>query len=1289
MRRKLARAAAALTAIMLTFTACPTEALFFGQITGSAYSSVTEIPEGYTAIRSLAELYAVRGNSDGKYILMNDIDLSDATKGGSWDSGCGWTPIAKFSGALDGNGHCIKNMGIYSTVPTDFCGLIGSLSGTVKNLRIENADIDNQKNCYVGAVAGCVDGGTIIGCSVSGKISSAYSFCGSLAGKIVGDGTVSQCYSSAAVLSLESNAGGICGYEEATENGAAKISDCYFNGTVSAKNLAGGIVGAVGKYSDDSNEYYSTVEKCFNLGTVSVKDDDGKCYAITSCEADSEKQLSYCYYSTESVCDGTENGDVYSKIQKLTPAQMKISSCYTGFDFTDTWTVDTAYGIEYPQLKYNKENVLIGIALGASPEKTEYFAGDKLDLTGAKISLSYMCGDSTDMIDITDDMLGEYDMEAVGTQSVTVTYCGYTCAFDINIKPIEAEEITISDTDISVGIGKSKTVTATFSPENTTDKTLTWTSDNEAVATVSQDGEITGVSAGTAVVECKSSNGLSGKCVVTVGGKADGILINKDKTDVYVGDTVKLEASLVPDSSDSVVSWTSDNEAVAVVSSDGTVSGISDGTAVITCEADGFTAQCTVTVIKHAETVSLDKSEISLVKGDTYKLATTFSPDNSYENTEWSSDNTDVATVSEDGTVTAVDKGEAVITVKTSNGLTASCTVTVANTAKGISLDKTDEKVDVGKSFTLAATLTPSDAEEKITWSSDNTDVATVSENGTVTAISKGTAVITAETESGFKAECTVTVLVPSTEISLDKSEVELYKDNTLLLNATLTPNNSTDKLKWASSDSTVVSVSDSGLCRALKNGKAVITVVSESGQTASCTITVKVHAKSISLNASSISISYGKTYTLKPVVSPSDYTDKITWKSSNTKICTVSASGVVKAVSKGSAVISATVNGMTAKCTVNVKIPATKITVNVSSATIVVGNKKTLSAKLTPLSSTDSVSWSSSSASVASVSSKGVVTAKKVGTAYITAKATSGVFVKCKITVKGIKAKSVKLNKKTATVKKGKTLTLKATVNPTNTTDKLSWKTSNKNVATVSSKGVVKAVGKGKAVISAVINRKTAKCTITVPKTYTSSIKISKTSANLNVGSKLTLTRKINPSGSDEGASWSSSNLSVCSIKISGQKCIVTGKKSGTAVITVKSGKKTSTCKVKVVKKTLKPSISVKMANKKFTTYSVGFTFTNKGSKNIKILTGGKLTNEYHSSYNRKLTLIGDGPDYPDLSSRTVFAKGTTSILFRVTNRKKTTRDNNSIISFYFTYDGVKYLCKVGYNYGVTYSKV
>lgn len=1291
MKRKIARVAAALTAIMLTFSACPAETLIFGQLTSLAYSSSTQIPEGYTAINSIAELYAVRGNTDGKYILMSDIDLSDAAKGGSWDSGCGWTPIAEFSGTLDGNGHCIKYMGIYGNVPTDYCGLIGSLSGTVKNLRIEYADINNEKNCSVGAIAGCVDGGTIIGCSVLGNVSSEYDCCGSVAGKIVGNGTISKCYSNSEIISDESKAGGICGYCEATENGAPKISDCYFNGVVSAKDLAGGIAGAVGKYSDETdetNEYYATVEKCFNLGMASVTDDGGKAYAITSCEADAEKQLLYCYYSSESECEGTENGDVYGKIQKLTPAQMKISSCYTGFDFTDTWTIDSEYGIEHPQLKDNMENVLTGITLETAPDKTEYFAGDKLDLTGAKIKISYMCGD-TETADVTDDLLDEYDMEAVGTQTVTVSYSGFTCSFDIKINPIEAAEISLSDTEISLGIGKNKTIIATVSPDNTTDKTLAWTSDNETVATVSSDGEITGVSAGTAVIECKTANSLSGKCTVTVGGKAEGISIDKDKTDIYVGDTVKLEATITPESSDSVVSWSSDNEDVAAVSEDGTVSGVSDGTAVITCEADGFTAQCTVTVNKHAETISLDSSEMSLKKGDTYKLTATLTPSDAKEEITWTSENTDVVTVSDDGTVTAVGKGETVITANTSNGLKTSCTVTVINTVSGISLDKSQVILNKGKSSTLTATLTPSDAEEKITWSSDNTDVVVVSENGNVTALEKGTAVITAKTESGFTAQCTVTVLVPSTEISLDKTEAVMYKTNTLKLNVAMTPSNSTDKLEWKSSDSSVVSVSDSGFCGALKSGKAVITVTSDSGYSASCTITVKSHADYISLNASSISINNGKTYTLKPTVTPSDYTDKITWKSSDTKICTVSSSGVVKAVSKGSAVISATVNGMTAKCTVNVKVPATKIATNVSSATITVGSKKSLVAKLTPLSSTDSVSWSSSATLVASVSSKGVVTANKIGTAYITAKATSGVYVKCKITVEGIKAKSVKLNKNTATVKKGSTLTLKATKNPTNTTDKLSWKTSNKNVATVSSKGIVKAVGKGKAVISAVINGKTAKCTITVPKTYTSSVKISKTSANLYVGSKLTLTRKINPTGSDEGAMWTSSNTSVCSIKISGQTCVVTGKKSGTAVITVTSGTKKSTCKIKVTKKVLKPVFSVKTANKKFTTYSVGFTFTNNGSKSIKILTGAKLTNEYHKSYDRKLTLVGDAPDYPDLRSRTVFSKGTTSILFRVTNNKKTTRDNNSIVSFYFTYDGVKYLCKAGYNYGATYSKV
>ena len=164
--------------------------------------------------------------------------------------------------------------------------------------------------------------------------------------------------------------------------------------------------------------------------------------------------------------------------------------------------------------------------------------------------------------------------------------------------------------------------------------------------------------------------------------------------------------------------------------------------------------------------VSLDKTSAELEVGGALTLTATVAPDTATnKNVSWSSSAENVATV-ENGTVTAVATGSAVITVTTEDGgKTASCTITVKKTAEGnvsvtgVNLDKTSAELEVGGALTLTATVAPDTATNKnVSWSSSAENVATV-ENGTVTAVAAGSAVITVKTEDGEKeATCTITV---------------------------------------------------------------------------------------------------------------------------------------------------------------------------------------------------------------------------------------------------------------------------------------------------------------------------------------------------------------------------------------------------------------------------------------------------------------------------------------------------------------------------------------------------
>ena len=254
---------------------------------------------------------------------------------------------------------------------------------------------------------------------------------------------------------------------------------------------------------------------------------------------------------------------------------------------------------------------------------------------------------------------------------------------------VDVEKVSLNKSATTLTEGESETLTATITPSNATgDKTVKWSSSNEAVATVDSNGKVTAKKAGTAVITATSSNGKTAGCTVTVKQKEiaiTGISLNKSTTSLTEGESETLTATITPSNAtgDKTVKWSSSNEAVAAVDSNGKVTAKKAGTAVITAtSSNGKTAGCTVTV-KQKEIVitgiSLNKSTTSLTEGESETLTATIAPSNATgdKTVKWSSSNTAVASVDSAGKVTAKKAGTAVITATSSNGKSASCTVTV------------------------------------------------------------------------------------------------------------------------------------------------------------------------------------------------------------------------------------------------------------------------------------------------------------------------------------------------------------------------------------------------------------------------------------------------------------------------------------------------------------------------------------------------------------------------------------------------------------------------------------
>ena len=251
--------------------------------------------------------------------------------------------------------------------------------------------------------------------------------------------------------------------------------------------------------------------------------------------------------------------------------------------------------------------------------------------------------------------------------------------------------------------------------------------------------------------------------------------------------------------------------------------------------------------------VSLNKATTTIEAGQTETLVATVAPDNAEnKNISWSSSNSSVATVNQNGVVSALSAGTADITVTTEDGgFTATCKVTVTTPAEPIpvtAISLSDVSVAVGGTSTLTVTYTPADANtgKAITsWTSSNTSVATVSD-GTVRGIAAGTSTITATTEGGKTASCTVTVnVVNVTGVSLNKSTLGLQVGGTEALTATVSPSDATNKaVTWSSDKPDVADVDENGSVAGVAEGTATITVTTEDGHfTASCTVTITAGA--------------------------------------------------------------------------------------------------------------------------------------------------------------------------------------------------------------------------------------------------------------------------------------------------------------------------------------------------------------------------------------------------------------------------------------------------------------
>lgn len=380
------------------------------------------------------------------------------------------------------------------------------------------------------------------------------------------------------------------------------------------------------------------------------------------------------------------------------------------------------------------------------------------------------------------------------------------------------------------------------------------------------------------------------------------------------------EMEILPKESVEPITFTSSDESIATVNN-GKVTFKGYGTATITATtASGKTAACTVKINRAVSGVRLDYSKLSLKTGETAALTATVYPSNAANKAvKWISSAPDVASVDQTGKITGLKPGITTITVETvDGGYTATCNVTVIDSSivsvTGVKLSATVAELTIGNSKQLTAAIAPTNATNKgVTWSSSNTNVASVSSSGVVVAKGEGTATITVRTDDGgYTAACTIRVSKPSpsvvavTGVKLSAIGIELPVGGNKRLSATITPSNATNKaVTWSSDNTSVAAVNSSGLITAKGEGTATVTVrTDDGGYTATCKITVVpvTAPEKVEISVSADSLKYKETTRVNVSELPVGYT--VQYSSSDESIAKVDSNGNIKAVGKGTATI-------------------------------------------------------------------------------------------------------------------------------------------------------------------------------------------------------------------------------------------------------------------------------------------------------------------------------------------------------------------------------------------------
>ena len=829
-------------------------------------------------------------------------------------------------------------------------------------------------------------------------------------------------------------------------------------------------------------------------------------------------------------------------------------------------------------------------------EDTLRLSAVALDANGHEVADAEIAWASDDMEVATVGAEGLVTAAANGTATVTATAAEATGSATMIVDQLPVEVAVDPAADTLLALGDALRLSAEAFDANghaIENAAFTWTSDDTRVATVDDDGLATATGNGTATITATAAE-ATGSATVTVDQLPVEVAVDPAvDTLVAFGGTVRLSAEAFDANghaiADAPFTWVSDETSVATVDADGLVAATGNGTATITATVGDVSGTARVTVEQRPATVRVTPEAATLLAlDDTVRLSAEVLDANGHAvagaEVAWVSDDAEVATVGADGLATAVANGTATVAA-TAGDAVGSATVTVDQLPVEVAVDPAaDTLLALGDAVRFSAEAFDANGyaieDAVFTWTSDDTRVATVDDDGLATAEGNGTARVTATTGDAT-GTAAVTVDQLPVEVAVDPATATLTLGDALRLSAEAFDANGHAiedvEFIWASHDAEVATVDAEGLVTAAANGTATVTATAGD---AAGTATVKVQQIPVEVVVDPTAETlpaFGDTVWFSAEAFDANghaiEDAEFIWASHDAEVATVDAEGLVTAVANGTATVTATAGDAVGTAIVTVDQLPVEVGVNPAADTLLaLGDAVRFSAEAFDANghaiADAAFTWDSDDTRVATVHDDGLATAEGNGTARVTA--TTGDAVGTAIVTVDQLPVEVAVDPATATLTLGDAVRFSAEAFDANghaiADAEFIWASDDTELATVDAGGLVTAVANGTATVTATAGDAVGTATVTVEQ-LPAEVVVDPTAETLPAfGDTVRLSAEaFDANGNaieDAEFIWASDDTELATVDAEG---LVTAVANGTATVTATAGDAAGTATVTV----------------------------------------------------------------------------------------------------------------------------